>query len=211
MTEKVNGKFMSTPCQVTYEQLSKPDEKGQFRMTVRCRKDGTYKGKKFNLGVYSDAYKECLQENFPSGTKLAKSELPLKDGDDSGKPHLEDHFYMNLKTSYPVACLDANKQPINPAQINRGDTVVFMFSPYNWEYNGRKGISFGLGNIILLEEADEEAKKELGGGGATDPLSDFQGFDTSAFAGTNGGNESAVEEQPAAASYPEDDDNPLGL
>jgi len=174
--DKKNGRYMSPPCQVTYQGLNKPNEKGQYNLTVRVPKSA-----KERLGVFSHCYKECLLEKFPPKTKLPKGDLPIKDGDDSGKDKYVEHFYMNVKTSYEVQAVGPDKKAIHVSEIENGDTIAFKFNAYTWDYNGKKGISFGLGNIILLEKGNDADKAVLGGGGSSNPEDDFGDFDTSAY------------------------------
>lgn len=197
--EKKNGRYTSPPCQVTWQGLVKPNDKGQYTLTVRVPKE-----QKERLGVFDHCFKECKTEEFPPNTKFAKSDLPIKDGDDSGKEKYTNHFYINLKTSYEVQALGPDKKAIPLSEIENGDIVAFKFNAYKWNYNGKDGISFGLGNVILLEKGSDADKAELGGSGASNPEDDFSDFDTSGYGG-------AASTESGSSFDDTDDDDGLGL
>lgn len=117
-----------------------------------------------------------------------KVKSPIKDADtyetEQGDifaekhPELAGHFFINLQSRKPFALVGANpKDVLNPEDVESGDIGRCAIHAYAWEYQSKKGVSFGHGNIQRLRAGDVK----IGGGGAASPDDDF-GDDVSAKA-----------------------------
>jgi len=205
-----NGQYMTRPIQATFVRLDSPDQSGKFALTARISKkdEDTVKGFRECISAY-------MKEHLPPSFKLAYANQPVKDGDLEGNPKYENCFYINFKSQYPVTAVDVNNKAIDIAQVKRGDEVRVFFNIYKWDYQGKEGLSFGLGNIKVTKSASDEVASSFGGGSRSAEADfadveekdlDSQYFDTGTPAGDS---EPAMGAPPADPGMDGDDGVPF--
>lgn len=95
---------------------------------------------------------------------------PFRDGDAMGKPETEGMVVLTVKSNEDrrPKVVDHNVQPvIDPADIYGGCYGRVSIMPFAYDANGKKGVSFGLGNVQKTKDG------ESFGAGAVKPEDEF--------------------------------------
>ena len=178
---------VKTPtARLSYAKLHKPEQTKDGKDKYSCMlifEPGT------DLSELEDAAWEAALDYFgseakmPVGVRKKKLEKgsgwPFRDGEDQdGKDgHEEGGLYLNVST-YNTAPKVVRKEKgvmhnVDEDEIKSGDYVKAMLTPKGYSADGNKGVTFYLGNVLLIKVG------EALGGGATDPNSDFADEDDS--------------------------------
>lgn len=107
------------------------------------------------------------KEKFAPNVPDAYFNIPIKKWGvyqrQDGKPSpafLQDCYWLNASSGeqFKPTVVDQNRQEVvNPAEIYSGRNVLFNFSFYMYNANGKNGISTNIGAVMLLEGGDREA------------------------------------------------------
>lgn len=119
------------------------------------------------------AEKEALADSRKwNGKAPRKYDSPLRDGDDKEEPgEFEDHWYINAKSSSkPQVVRKVGKQMVvidDPEEVYPGAYVTVTLNVYGFDYEGKKGMAAGLGNVLFVKDGERL------GAGRTDAEDDF--------------------------------------
>lgn len=153
--------------------ISEPDDKGKFSITMLFDKDADLKALKTMVIA-------CIKDKWGDKFKPAQLSTPFKDGNDkinaeTGEVYAEykDKVWAAASTIFAVTVLDLTngKKPVPAAELRAavydGCYCIAQVGVYAWEFQDEKtkkvikrGVSFNLEN--LLKYADGEP---IGGGG----------------------------------------------
>lgn len=103
------------------------------------------------------------------GKVPANVKVPLRDGDEDKPDNAEyaNSYFLNAKSNNKPGIVDKNRQPIiDKDEVYSGCWVYISLNFYAFNFEGKKGIGAGLGNIMKFK--DDEA---LAGGSSAE--SDF--------------------------------------
>lgn len=92
-----------------------------------------------------------------SGKTPANLRTPLRDGDEErpGDPAYAGHYFMNLKSRDKPGVVDRNRDEVlHPAEFVSGDYCRVSMGAYAYDMHGNRGVSFGLGNVQVLEKGE---------------------------------------------------------
>jgi hypothetical protein len=179
---------MNTPVfRVSYPSLFEPNEYGgKKKYQVTClfpkdfddeshpnpRGDNAKKMKKLKAMVESVGTTAFGEE----WTKIKKKpySYPIRDGSekegvDGYGPDVE--FICPKSTSkIPPAVVDKKRQPIDESEMFGGCYAIASVTVYAYDYDGKKGVTFGLGNVQKVADGDRF-------GGFSSPEDDFEVWD----------------------------------
>ena len=70
-------------------------------------------------------------------------------------PEAAGHWVFNVKSKYQPGIIDRNRQEvIEPRDFQSGDYCKVALNAYGYTVKGRRGISFGLNNVMVLEKGE---------------------------------------------------------
>lgn len=129
---------------------------------------------------------EVEKKTIAADDKIFKGRVPSKynsiiqDGDgenQNGELHTEKnperagHWLVSVRSNTPPGVVDAQRNRIPAETVYSGSYVRAALSCFTYDYNGKKGVSFGLNNVQFIKDG------EAFGGRASDPEDDFDDFD----------------------------------
>lgn len=93
---------------------------------------------------------------------------PIRDGDDYNDDR-KGHWFLKCKTDNRPQIVGANPENVidDVEEVYGGRWAKLSLSIYSYNKAGKKGISWGLRNVQLLDHGDKF------GGGVSDPKADF--------------------------------------
>jgi hypothetical protein len=122
------------------------------------------------LKPYSEAIKAAVMAKWHKMVGLNPAKIGLQSCE--SKTHLagydEGWHFINTRTKYPVPCVDRQKRPMDPGKFYGGCWVRAFLNTYAWEFNGIRGVSFGLQALQFVKDDDAFA------GGGADPNEVFE-------------------------------------
>lgn len=135
-----------------------------------------------NMKVLQDAVLEAGKERFPKLFKDAAGKWPSsvkspfkKTADNDKLADIADDFpvFVAARSKDRPGVVGANgrAEGVEPEHVYPGRWVKVSVDTYAYETDGNKGVTLGLGNLQLLEEADELVI----GGGRVSAESEFEG------------------------------------
>lgn len=99
---------------------------------------------------------------------------PLKDGDDEdARADYAGCYYFKAKTTRAPGVVgpDNARMDEESCPISSGDNIRISCHSYAYDHSGSKGVSIGLDNIQFVSKGEQFSG---GGGGSSDPCSDFE-------------------------------------
>lgn len=83
----------------------------------------------------------------------------FRDGDEEGdfdkNPELEGHYFMNVSAKRKPGLVNKDKSPItSPDDIYSGCYARVALGAFAYNYNGSKGISFGLNHVMKTRDGE---------------------------------------------------------
>jgi hypothetical protein len=135
------------------------------------------KSDKEAIKALREAEKAAAAEKW--GKAPSKLASIIHDGDDEdneGYPEREGHYYMTVSANqqYRPGIVDKNRQPvIDQSEVYSGVYANVTVRPFGYDFKGKKGVSFGLGNVQILGYGDSLA----GGISAEDEFDDVDDDD----------------------------------
>lgn len=127
--------------------------------------------KSTDISALKEACESLLQETFKGKFKDI-SELehpPIKDGDDYTDDR-KGHWVIKAKSDNRPQVVGPNPKIVidDKEEVYGGRWARLSLNLYSYNKAGKKGISFGLRNVQLLEKGEK-----LGGASASDPSKEF--------------------------------------
>lgn len=117
------------------------------------------KSDKSTIAAFEGAIEAAVEKKWgakrPNGLYLT-----FRDGDDpkEGKdndPAYKNHMFVAVKTKEPPGIVDAQRQEVLDASaFMSGDYCRCTLNAYGYDFKGKKGVSFGLNNIQVLEKGE---------------------------------------------------------
>ncbi len=101
----------------------------------------------------------------------AKLQTPFASGNDerfAGYIDYPDKIIVKANSMYAPGVLDENKQPmLGQKEFYGGCYAVASVHAYCWEYMGKKGVNFGLDNVMKTKDGEPFSS-------GSNPLADFE-------------------------------------
>lgn len=150
MSKKVvTGKVRGSYVNVFRPRMNDMNGKDEYSMAVLIPKDDTKTVAKIKAAI-----EEAKKDKF-AGKVPANFREPLRDGDDE-RPDDEaysGHYFMNLKSQNRPGIVDKDRQEVIDADaFISGDYCRVSMNAYAYDVNGNRGVSFGLGNVQVVEK-----------------------------------------------------------
>lgn len=147
----VTGKVRASYVNVFRPRMNEMSNREEYSMVILIPKTDTETIQKIEECI-EFVKKERWGKKIPSVFRN-----PLRDGDVE-RPEDEayqGHYFMNLKSTEQPGVVDKNLQEIfEVEEFLSGDYCRVAISCYSYDVSGNKGVSFGLGNIQVLEKGD---------------------------------------------------------
>jgi hypothetical protein len=168
-------KVVTNKVRFSYAYLAKPraNDKGEekFSVTILLPKTDT-----LTYQALRAAEKEAKEKKFPGKPAAFYQALSstIHDGDgvrpscEEFGPECKGHWVFTASSKDRPGSVDENLQPLMEP-INSGDYGRVSVNCYGYENSGKRGTSFGLQNVQLLERGESLS-------GRTDAVADFGGF-----------------------------------
>lgn len=132
-----------------------------------------------DLSKMKAAVKKAIVEKFSNGAP-AGLDIPFKDGNHKAYEGYQNTIMVKASSKYAPGVVDEQKQPIiNPKDFYAGCYAIASVNVYYWKYMGKEGFSFGLQNLMKMNDGEP-----LAGGGSAEkdfesiPLPDNFNLDT---------------------------------
>lgn len=106
-----------------------------------------------------NAITETWKAKFP-GKPMKMTHFPIRDGDDKMQepnPEATGHWVVRTKASlsHPPIVTDRNYQPIvDHSEIYSGCYAMVAVSPYAYEHQTNKGVSFSITHVVKLRDGE---------------------------------------------------------
>lgn len=127
-----------------------------------------------------DAEKQTAKESPIFGGKVPpKPNSIIRDGDgetDEGEPIPEKfperagHWFLTVRSNTRPGVVNAQRERIDPEEIYSGAYVRASLSCFAYNFEGKKGLSFGLNNLQFVKDGEPF-------GAVSTPEDDFDTFD----------------------------------
>ena len=172
-TKVVTGVIRGSYCNIFKAVLPKTAKEGdtpKFGMTLLIPKTDTDTLKKIK-----SAQEAAIALKWPN-KRPPKIDLTLHDGDEprpsTGEAFGDEckgHMVMTCNSKFKPKIIDRDSNEIiDPSAAGSGDYYKVSINAYGYESNGKRGVSFGLNNILFWDKGDS-----LGGAGrAEDDFAD---------------------------------------
>ena len=174
--------FNTPRCILSFPHLFEPKEKvpggepvysASFLFDAAARKAPEWK-------ALQQAYIDALKAKFPKLDPKTASENPFRDGDQKDYAGYAGTIYISASSKQQPHVVDGRLQKIlDASKIYAGCIVIASLSPYAWEFSGRKGASFGLTGMQLVNgnapRIDGRAPPEFS------PIEDLEEEETETF------------------------------
>jgi hypothetical protein len=155
VTGVVRGSYLSL-FQAKLPQNAKEGDTPKYSMTVLIPKTDVA-----TLAKLEAAREVAITTKWP-GKRPAKIDTTLHDGDAPKVSNGEDygdeckgHMVMAVASKYKPKILDReSNEIIDPAECGSGDYFKVSLSAYGYDYSGKRGVSFGLGNVLFWERGE---------------------------------------------------------
>jgi hypothetical protein len=155
-TKVVTGVIRGSYCKLFKAELPKNAKEGdtpKFGMTILIPKDD-----KATLAKIEAARETAINLKFP-GKRPAKIDTTLHDGDlprpSNGEEFGEEckgHWVMAVASKFKPKILDRDSNEIiDPAECGSGDYFKVSLNAYGYDFSGKRGVSFGLGNVLFWD------------------------------------------------------------
>jgi hypothetical protein len=89
-----------------------------------------------------------------------------KDEPKEGQP--DKGLWVKMKSKYPAKVVDVDKMPLDGKTVGNGSKVKVVWSPFDWNFKGKKGTSAGFTVVQVIELVEYNA-------GSLDELDDAEG------------------------------------
>lgn len=159
-TNKVTtGVVRGSYCKLFKAELPKDAKEGdipKFGMTILIPKDD-----KVTLAKLESAREVAIGLKFP-GKRPAKVETTLHDGDlprpsngEAFGDECKGHWVMAVSSKYKPKIIDReNNEIIDFSECGSGDYFKVSLGAYGYDYKGKRGVAFGLNNVLFWEKGE---------------------------------------------------------
>jgi len=158
-TKVVTGVIRGSYCKLFKAELPKAAKEGdvpKFGMTILIPKDD-----KATLAKLEAAREAAINLKFP-GKRPAKIDTTLHDGDEPRPSNGEEfgeeckgHWVMAVASKFKPKILDRDSNEIiDPSECGSGDYYKVSLNAYGYDFSGKRGVSFGLGNVLFWERGE---------------------------------------------------------
>lgn len=152
MSKKVvTGKVRGSYVNVFQARMNDMSGKDEFGMAILIPKSDEK-----TVGKINKAIEQARKDKFGNKTP-ANFRSPLRDGD-AERPEDEayrGHYFMNIKSQNRPGIVDKDRQEVLDAnEFISGDYCRVSMNAYAYDVSGNRGVSFGLGNIQVLEKGE---------------------------------------------------------
>jgi len=109
-----------------------------------------------------DACIEAVHKEWGAATPLKNVAMPFRDaGEKSYDGYHKGHTFISPWSKNKPGVVDVNRQDILlPEEVWSGQLVRANIVPFAWSHTGRKGVSFGLNHIQIVQS---EGRQRLDG------------------------------------------------
>ena len=171
----MSTKVITGRVRFSYAHLAKPraNDKGElkFSVTVLLPKSDTA-----TYNALKAAEQAAGRKKFPGKDEGFYKALPSTIYDGNGRklsgdlfgPECKDCWVFVTSSEERPGCVDESLQPLMEA-IKSGDYGRVSVNAYGYENSGKRGVTFGLNNVQLLERGESLS-------GRTDAATDFAEF-----------------------------------
>lgn len=168
MAKVITGKVRVSFFKADLGEVNKLNGKHEFSTQLLIPKDDEK-----TVSEIKAAAKEALKDKF--GDKIPKNvRNPLRDGDtetnQDGSPKgavYEGMYFINVKSNKRPGIVDTKGHDVADGVIKSGDYIRASLGPFAYSNAGNNGVSFGLNNILFVEEGEPL------GGGRSSAVDDF--------------------------------------
>ena len=169
VTGIVRGSYLSL-FTAKLPQNAKEGDTPKFSMTVLIPKTDLT-----TLAKLEKAREVAIALKWP-GKRPAKIDTTLHDGDapkvSNGEAYGDEckgHMVMAVSSKYKPEVLDRDgNEIIDPSVCGSGDYFKVSLNAYGYDFSGKRGISYGLGNLLFWERGESLGGKSR----ATDDFAD---------------------------------------
>jgi len=155
---------VKTPeARLSFPNLLKTDKKGKFSASLLFKKGQ-------NLDVLKDAVNALLNEKFGDKSKWPKGlRMPFRDQGEKDFPGYEEGaVFINARANRRPLVIDAQRNDIlEEVELYAGAYVYASLTPFYYEAEGNKGVSFGLNAVQKIRDGEPL-------GGRPDVRGDFE-------------------------------------
>jgi len=169
VTGVVRGSYLSL-FQAKLPQNAKEGDTPKYSMTVLIPKTDLT-----TLAKMEAAREVAILAKWP-GKRPAKIDTTLHDGDapkvSNGEEYGEEckgHMVIAVNSKFKPQILDRDgNEIIDSAEVGSGDYFKVSLNAYGYDFSGKRGVSFGLGNVLFYERGESLGGKSR----ATDDFAD---------------------------------------
>lgn len=158
-TRVTTGVIRGSYVKIFKAELPKTAKEGdipKFGMTLLIPKDDLVTLRKLEAAAQA-----AINLKWPS-KKPARIDTTLHDGDlprpSNGEPFGDEckgHMVMAVNSKFKPKILDRDGNEIlDPAQVGSGDYYKVSVGAYAYDTNGKRGVSFGLNNVLFWERGE---------------------------------------------------------
>jgi hypothetical protein len=156
-TRVVTGKVRLSYVHIFEPYANNPNDDPKYSVTILIPKTDTATLDKIK-SAQAAAAEEGKTKRF-GGKIPANLSTTLHDGDEEAdlerNPEYAGHFYMAMSSKTRPGVVDADRQAVlDPSTVYSGCYARVSMNAFAYNSNGKKGISFGLNNVMFLEDGE---------------------------------------------------------
>lgn len=161
-----NQAFNLENVRVKYAGVDAPNEKGKYELSVLIPKD--------NQTLVNRIRAAAAESAKSMGVPASPKNIGLNDGDDNSNEAMHGHWYINMRTKFPVAVVGRNLAPVPAGTVKSGSWVnVAVGGCYVASFEGQKKMGWNLGAVQFLKD-----DAPVSGGPNIDPSIQFEKLDS---------------------------------
>lgn len=163
----VTGKVRGSYVNVFASRMNDMSGKEEYSMSILIPKEDKETVARIRA-VVAEVTKEKWGGKVPGNLRQT-----LRDGDSErpDDPAYAGHYWLNLKSKDRPGIIDkARKEVTDPREFVSGDYCRVSMSAYAYDFNGNRGVAFGLGNIQVLGRGEPLSGRAR----AEDEFDDFE-------------------------------------
>ena len=155
VTGVIRGSYLSI-FKAKLPQDAKEGDEAKFSMTVLIPKED-----KATLAKLEAAREVAIGIKWPGkrpamvGTTLHDGDLPKPSNGENFGDECKGHMVMAVASKYKPQILDRDgNEIIDPTECGSGDYFKVSLNAYGFDFKGKRGVSFGLGNVLFYERGE---------------------------------------------------------
>ena len=154
------SKYVSNEIRLSFVNVFEPDRNGKYSVVILMPKSDA-EGKARMDALIEEVKREGAKSKW-DGKIPPRVDIALHDGDggrpSDGEPfgaECKGHWVISARSDHQPDMVDENLNPIiNKTDLYSGCYARVGINPYAYNYQGKKGISFGLNTIQKLRDGE---------------------------------------------------------